>query len=53
MEIINYLGKYFINPHRIREARRKYKKLRINEVQTFHEFKTKFIYLVDKAQIYL
>jgi hypothetical protein len=52
IEIINYFGKYFINPYRIYEARCEYKKLQINEVQTFHEFKTKFIYLADEAQIH-
>jgi hypothetical protein len=49
IEIINYLGKYFVNPYYIYEARHEYKKLRINKVQTFYEFKTKFIYLADKA----
>jgi hypothetical protein len=52
VEMINYLGEHFVNPHRICEARRKYKKLRMNEVQTFYEFKTKFIHLADKAQIH-
>jgi hypothetical protein len=50
-EMIDYLGEHFINPHRVREARREYKKLRMNEIQTFHEFKTKFIHLADEAHI--
>ncbi len=30
-KIINYLGKHFINPYYIRKAKRKYKKIYINE----------------------
>jgi hypothetical protein len=52
VEMINYLGKYFVNPYCICKARREYKKLRMNEVQTFYEFKTKFIHLADEAQIH-
>jgi Zinc knuckle len=51
-EMIDYLGEHFVNPHRVREARREYKYLRMKEVQTFHEFKTKFIHLADEAQIH-
>jgi hypothetical protein len=29
--MINYLDKYFINPYHVREVKRKYKKMRINE----------------------
>ena len=50
-EMIDYLGEHFVNPHRVREAKREYKKMRMNETQSFHEFKTKFIHLADEAQI--
>jgi hypothetical protein len=50
-EMIDYLGEHFVNPHRVREAKREYKKMRMNEAQSFHEFKTKFIHLADEAQI--
>ncbi len=49
--MINYLREHFINPYCIYKAKRKYKKMRINETQSFYEFKTKFIYLANKAQI--
>jgi hypothetical protein len=29
--MINYLGKHFINPYQVREAKREYKKMRINK----------------------
>jgi len=51
-KMINYLGEHFINPHRVREAKREYKKMRMNEAQSFHEFKAKFIHLADEAQIH-
>ena len=49
--MIDYLGEYFINPYYIYEVKRKYKKIYINETQSFYKFKTKFIYLTDKVQI--
>ena len=51
IEMIDYLREYFINPYHIYETKREYKKIYINETQSFYKFKTKFIHLTNKAQI--
>ena len=48
-QMFDYLASIYINPHWIHDAEVKYNKLCIKYYNSFHDFKTQFLHLVDKA----
>ncbi|KAF4617022.1 hypothetical protein G7Y89_g15126 [Cudoniella acicularis] len=49
--MIDYLAKIYTNPYRTRNTKVKYNNLKIEDSQSFYEFKTQFLYLIDAAQL--
>ena len=50
-EVIQYLAKIYRDPYRVRNAGLEYQALKMKIDQPFHEFKTRFLQLADKAKI--
>lgn len=50
-EMIDCLREIYTDPNRVRDAKRQYQKLEMRYGQAFHEFKTEFLHLADKAHI--
>jgi hypothetical protein len=48
-EMISYLREIHTNLYRVRDARQEYKALKMKYRQIFHDFKTKYLHLANKA----